>query len=267
MFRRVVSKIVTWAPHTVANNTNSSVNSWFSISRHLSPISSSFHTSLNRPDLMEFFDEKENWGKARIRVGKSWSQDELRLKSNQDLHKLWYVLLKERNMLLTTEEAYVRANENMPNPERLDKVEESMENLEFVVRERNRAYFELETGDSGERERYLRPGAFGFKVGYTDREHVLPWHINSSYREKLRFRFSTTHGPMVKQFLAKYIEMLSRDDRKKRLVQMRRCANMLRRFPNANEEAIKEKYPLVDVGLVRRWKKSLSHEPNDHLDV
>lgn len=31
------------------------------------------------------------------------------------------------------------------------QVEESMKNLEDVVRERNRAYFELETGETGER--------------------------------------------------------------------------------------------------------------------
>lgn len=38
---------------------------------------------------MEFFDEEKNWGQDRIRVGRSWNKDELRLKSNQDLHKLW----------------------------------------------------------------------------------------------------------------------------------------------------------------------------------
>ena len=38
------------------------------------------------------------------------------------------------------------------------KVQESMENLEEIVRERNRAYFELETGGSGERERVIRQG-------------------------------------------------------------------------------------------------------------
>ena len=38
------------------------------------------------------------------------------------------------------------------------QVQESMENLEEVVRERNRAYFELEAGVSGERERVIRQG-------------------------------------------------------------------------------------------------------------
>ena len=39
-----------------------------------------------------------------------------------------------------------------------------MENLEEVVRERNRAYFELETGGSGERERVIRQGKLKLTV-------------------------------------------------------------------------------------------------------
>ena len=89
------------------------------------------------------------------------------------------------------EHAYKEAVQPMPNEERIDKVsimsthnhhcvnknktapsfvswwkyvpsyfqvQESMENLEEVVRERNRAYFELEAGVSGERERVIRQG-------------------------------------------------------------------------------------------------------------
>ena len=55
-------------------------------------------------------------------MGRSWKKDELRLKSNPDLHKLWYVLLKERNMLLTMAAAYEQEYTAMPNPERIDKV-------------------------------------------------------------------------------------------------------------------------------------------------
>lgn len=53
-------------------------------------------------------------------------------------------------MLLTMEHACNEAYELFPSPERIDKVEESMQNLETVVRERNEAYFKLETGESGE---------------------------------------------------------------------------------------------------------------------
>lgn len=73
-------------------------------------------------DIMEFFDDKTNWGKNEVKSGRAWTADELRLKSNTDLHKLWFVLLKERNMLFTMEYEANTKYELFPSPERIDKV-------------------------------------------------------------------------------------------------------------------------------------------------
>jgi hypothetical protein len=72
--------------------------------------------------LMQFFDDKNNWLEGKVKHGRAWSLDELRLKSNTDLHNLWYVLHKERNMLLTMEEIYAEKKMPMPSHERIAKV-------------------------------------------------------------------------------------------------------------------------------------------------
>lgn len=54
--------------------------------------------------------------------GRSWKASELRLKSWDDLHKLWYVLLKEKNMLMTQRQMLHAQNLRFPNPERVPKV-------------------------------------------------------------------------------------------------------------------------------------------------
>jgi large subunit ribosomal protein L47 len=61
-------------------------------------------------------------GTRPVVVGGDWKAWMLRQKSTEDLHKLWFVLLKERNALLT-EMAHCRAKNLMfPNPTRRTKV-------------------------------------------------------------------------------------------------------------------------------------------------
>lgn len=115
---------------------------------------------------MQFFDDKKNWGQSEVKSGRAWTLDELRIKSNSDLHKLWFVLLKEKNMLLTMEAECKDKVELFPSPERIDKVNLSMEHLETVVRERNKAYHLLETGIDGERPGRMVNNQLGMKFFY-----------------------------------------------------------------------------------------------------
>ncbi|KAF9618623.1 hypothetical protein IFM89_002318 [Coptis chinensis] len=54
--------------------------------------------------------------------GRGWKASELRLKSWDDLQKLWYVLLKEKNMLMTQRQMLNTQNLRFPNPERIPKI-------------------------------------------------------------------------------------------------------------------------------------------------
>ncbi|XWS37385.1 hypothetical protein CRYUN_Cryun19dG0038400 [Craigia yunnanensis] len=66
---------------------------------------------------------------------RSWKASELRLKSWDDLHRLWYVLLKEKNMLMTQRQMLHAQNLQFPNPERIPKVK-SMCRIKQVLIER-----------------------------------------------------------------------------------------------------------------------------------
>src|SRR3989338_6320277 len=66
-------------------------------------------------------------------AGRAWKTVELRLKSFEQLHQLWYILAKERNMLLSEREAARGLGEKMNNPSRLWKVKKSMARLKGVV--------------------------------------------------------------------------------------------------------------------------------------
>lgn len=65
-------------------------------------------------------------------AGRAWRSRDLRGKSNTDLHKLWYVLLKERNMLFTVRQEARRMQTAMPAPERVRKVRRGMAAIKQV---------------------------------------------------------------------------------------------------------------------------------------
>jgi hypothetical protein len=83
----------------------------------------------------------ENNSQVKPKIGRSWKADELRLKSDSDLHKLWYVLVRER--LALKSDQYLNS-QDLPNARNgpliknsLTKVHVSMSRLRGVVGERN----------------------------------------------------------------------------------------------------------------------------------
>ncbi|XWS48131.1 hypothetical protein CRYUN_Cryun13aG0046600 [Craigia yunnanensis] len=86
--------------------------------------------------LEQFFEVDRNPDDEKPVYGRGWKASELRLKSWDDLHKLWYVLLKEKNILMTQRQMLHAQNLQFPNPERIPKVRKSMCRIKHVLTER-----------------------------------------------------------------------------------------------------------------------------------
>ena len=83
---------------------------------------------------------KPRRGAEKVTTGGEWTAALLRTKSSDDIQKLWFVLLKERNALLS-ERAESRAKGAlMKNPERRTKVKKSMARIKFILHERSLVY-------------------------------------------------------------------------------------------------------------------------------
>ncbi|XDV35815.1 hypothetical protein PO909_005690 [Leuciscus waleckii] len=173
------------------------------------------HTSCVRKGLEDFFDLPENWGELTVKSGAPWTAKQLRVKSNEDLHKLWYVLLKEKNMLLTLEQEGKRQCVQIPSPERLKKVEKSMTRLDTIVKEREDALRLLQTGQEKARPGAWRRNVFGKTFWYRFMEHPIPWHLNSRYKRR-RF-FEPSHvAPYTRLSLEKYLKNKMRKEKKEK---------------------------------------------------
>jgi large subunit ribosomal protein L47 len=78
-------------------------------------------------DLPAFFA-----GQQQAEVGDSWTAKQLRRKSFEDLQRLWFVLLREKNMLLTYKELCRQVDAEFVNHARFKKVGDSMSRIRYV---------------------------------------------------------------------------------------------------------------------------------------
>ncbi|XP_036611639.1 39S ribosomal protein L47, mitochondrial-like, partial [Trichosurus vulpecula] len=190
------------------------------------------HTTLSRKGLEEFFDDPKNWGEETVKSSAARTCEQLRYKSNEDLHKLWYVLLKERNMLLTLEQEAKRQRLPMPSPERLDKVSESMDALDKVVQERDDALRLLQTGQERPRPGAWRKDIFGCIIWHKYKQWPIPWYLNKRYNRK---RFYAM--PYTEQFVRLRLEKYLHGEAKKKNLQSKKQKMLQRKFPPMSSEA------------------------------
>ncbi|KAF2359586.1 Ribosomal protein L47 mitochondrial [Trinorchestia longiramus] len=214
----------------------------------------SFHSSITTRGMEEFFDVPKNWGKKEVKVGRAWRIGELRIKSNEDLHKLWYVLLKEQNMLLALEYACKQDHHVFPNPERLDKVSDSMKNIEAVVRERNKAYMLLETGETGERPGGKVKDIYG-RFEYKEfQECHVPEELNPVYE-----KYHYIPHPELDRLNLLLNEKNARLKQYLKNEKRRYLMRLFRKFPDMDVEMLKERYPDIDIEEIRDSPKSAGH--------
>ena len=76
--------------------------------------------------------------RKQLKTGRAWKAEELRLKNHEDLHKLWYVLLKEKNKLKSDFLMCKQLSQIFYGYNDLTKVSLSMARLLTIVNERKR---------------------------------------------------------------------------------------------------------------------------------
>ena len=87
---------------------------------------------------IEEFMDLAHAGKSEVVHGRAWTAKELRRKSFDDLHKLWYVLYKEKNAVLTERQRARTLGREMRAPERLKELNLSISRLRHVIDDRRK---------------------------------------------------------------------------------------------------------------------------------
>ncbi|TNN69093.1 39S ribosomal protein L47, mitochondrial [Liparis tanakae] len=205
--------------------------SWYSPSSSVGQCRA-LHTTVSRRGLDEFFDLPENWGQANVKSGAPWTAKQLRTKGSEDLHKLWYVLLKEKNLLVTLEQEAKRQRVQMPSPERIRKIERSMIRLETVVKERETALRLLQTGQEKGRPGDWRRNKFGYVYWYRFKEYAIPWYMNRKYKRKSFFT-----PKFVQPHIRLRIEKHLREKARKVNLERRKKAKLEEKFPQVKVSA------------------------------
>ncbi|KAI9098905.1 mitochondrial 39-S ribosomal protein L47 (MRP-L47)-domain-containing protein [Phlyctochytrium arcticum] len=93
--------------------------------------------------LRDFFDDEKGWywNESMLPTGRGWLAAELRQKSFEDLHKLWWICIKELNKLSSQREEARRLNLHYPHRDRITEVKKTMKRVKVVLWERRIEWF------------------------------------------------------------------------------------------------------------------------------
>ncbi|KAJ3069213.1 39S ribosomal protein L47, mitochondrial [Podochytrium sp. JEL0797] len=96
--------------------------------------------------LLDFFDSPKGWywSDSDPKTGRGWTCAELRTKSFDDLHKLWWICIKEQNKLLSQKDEARMFKVIFPHPVRLQQVRVTMRGIRMVIHERRIAYLQAQ---------------------------------------------------------------------------------------------------------------------------
>ncbi|KAJ3159805.1 39S ribosomal protein L47, mitochondrial [Geranomyces michiganensis] len=125
----------------------------FSSSQAASPTSSTTTSTTPTPaqnslglrrGLEDFFEEslgRWSWNEDEVPTGRAWLASELRTKSFEDLHCLWWTCIKEQNRLYSQKEEARRFQIYFPHRARLNECKLTMKRIKLVLWERRIAWF------------------------------------------------------------------------------------------------------------------------------
>ncbi|KAJ3022541.1 39S ribosomal protein L47, mitochondrial, partial [Thoreauomyces humboldtii] len=99
-------------------------------------------TGLQR-GLEDFFESDKGWAwsETEVPTGRAWLASELRTKSFEDMHSLWWMCIKEQNRLYSQKEEARRFQLYFPHRERMYQVKTTMKRIKLVLWERRIEWF------------------------------------------------------------------------------------------------------------------------------
>ncbi|EPT05235.1 hypothetical protein FOMPIDRAFT_1021540 [Fomitopsis schrenkii] len=120
------------------------------------------------------YDTLESMNSTDAKSGRSWTASELRRKSFMDLHTLWYVLLRERNLITTQAHEARRTGINLSvlgsSTLRNYKCRKSMARIKYVSNERRHAYERALQAYEQQKETSLAAASQAERQAFTEAE-------------------------------------------------------------------------------------------------